>query len=248
MKNTMMVSAVLFVMAFAGGVMAENSRADNLPTRAIFAAPCPGETGLWCVAVKNEGPIESQMGYGFEKRPDGSFQFVDRANVKTETVKAIFLPKNLVKNWDITPSEAILAVYNGRMFPEKTESDLNWFMLHETTVKLTMWKNASGDELTFMEVVKKESSVAWSAIWMFCVLVMLGAFLGTFAKKYWYALLFSLFPIGFFSMILTFKINTLDDIYKHIDLIIMFVLSTPIVAMLVRPLRAWMMRKAQKKQ
>lgn len=246
MKNTMIVFVVLCLMSLAWVAATKNGETENQPTHAIFAAPCPGETGLWCVAIKNEGPVESVLGYGFEKRSDGTFQFVDRANVKTDTIKAVF-PKDIIKNWGITPIEAILAAYNGEKLPEKIENDFNWFMLHKTSTKLNMWKSVAGDELTFTETVKKEDSIAWSSIWTVVTLALIGALLGALCKKYWHALFISFLPAGFFAMVLAFKINTLDDIFIYIDLIILFVLSTPIVAMLFRPLRAYKIRKNHQK-
>ncbi len=190
---TMIMFVALFVTVLAGAATAENGKTDSLPKRAIFAAPCPGETGLWCVAIKTEGFFESQLGYGFEKRPDGTFQFVDRANVKTETIKAVF-PKDLTKNWGITPSEAIVSTYNDKKLPKRGKTTFNWFISNDVSAELTVQKNAFGG-MTFSEVKKKESSVNWILIGVAFVIVMFGVIIGIESKKIYFAIIASsIFP------------------------------------------------------
>lgn len=188
----LMVLAFLFATVFVTGTaMAETAKfLLDKNEEAFFTAPCPGETDLWCVAIKNDGPVESQLGYGFEKRPDdGTFQFFERANVKTVTIKAVF-PKDLTKNWGITPSEAIVSTYNGKKLPKIKEATFSWFMRNDVSAELTVQKNAFG-RMTFSEIKKKESSVNWMLIGVAFVMVMLGVFIGIESKKICFAIIAS---------------------------------------------------------
>jgi hypothetical protein len=186
-----MVLTFLFATVF--GIGTARAEDDKFPLdkneEAFFAAPCPGETGLWCVAIKTEGFFESQLGYGFEKRSDGTFHFVDRANVKTETIKVTF-SKNIIKNWGITPSEAIVSTYNGKKLPKIEETTFSWFMRNDVSAELTVQKNAFGG-MTFSEIKKKESSVNWMLIGVAFVMMLFGVFIGTESKKIYFTIIAS---------------------------------------------------------
>ncbi|MFA5127390.1 MAG: hypothetical protein WC457_00100 [Patescibacteria group bacterium] len=240
MKNATMTFAVLFVMAFAGAatalspedfkpVVLEKEAPVHQAERALFATPCPGQTDLWCVAIKNEGPVGSVLGYEFEKRSDGTYQFVDRANMKTEAIKAIF-PKDLIKNWDITPSEAIIAAYNGKMTASKTSLTMNWFMLNQKTTELKADIQRSRATMVFTEKVNTTSD--FSLIISIAVLaaIIIGIWYGSFGKLFT-VILYSLSTV---AVVIASRMIVLSPpfAWDDVDFIVMFIMSTPLVAMI----------------
>lgn len=140
---------------------------------AIFAAPCPDDSGLWCVAIMVENVQKSELAYAFKKTSNGEIEFTGWGKIpRIEKVKAVF-PGGFIKKWGITPAEAILAVYNNQTLPVKKTVKYDWIWRRGQTEWLTATRSIPGGVL-IAEKTKPINDLNGD----FFVLLVMGLFLG----------------------------------------------------------------------
>lgn len=160
----MRLSTIVFVvMALSTALCTSSAKAEKTGAeRATAAAPCPDDSGMWCLAIGNAK-------LNFQKMENGMIAY---GQTETRVIKmAVKFPANL-KEWKISKADAVLATYNEDIV-EQLEFHTDWYKVNQETKKLVAKKHYGTVEIKEAVTVKSSTSYPLT-----CGLMTMFMFLG----------------------------------------------------------------------